>query len=354
MMRFQRQIVLPELGERGQEILRSSSVLVVGAGGLGHPAIQYLVGMGVGRLGVVDGDVVSESNLHRQVLFEWNDVGKAKARVIKEKYQVRGDPTEVEAYDRFLTRDLALELFSRFDVIIDGTDNFPSKFLINDVCVHLDKPFVYGAISGFEGQLAVFWRNQGPCYRCLVSEMPRSPVASCVETGVVGALPGIIGSMQALEALKLILYMKGHQSRLTFLLGRIQVFDFAANTAFTLDLPKRPGCRCQLGKTSFEEIEDAPALACGATSPGLLVDVREDDEWREFHTPGAFHWPLSRLLQGEMPEELRAERITTICKSGGRARQGAEILRANGYEATFTSESVYGYQTWKKESTAAG
>lgn len=343
-MRYQRQILLSEIGEQGQKKLQSAKVLVVGAGGLGHPAIQYLVAMGVGQIGVIDGDVVSETNLHRQVLFNSNDIEKNKAEVIKEYFQKRNESHSIKPYNLFLNKKIALDLFPEYDVIIDGTDNFETKFLINDVCCLYDKPMVYGSISQFEGQVSVFWKRYGPCYRCLVKQKPLSKIQNCAEAGVVGILPGIIGAMQAMETLKVLLK---DQNSNTFkpLIGRISVFNFLDNTTLNLNLARRKNCLCQCENLKASGIEELTVQQCRVQSANELIDVRELDELTEFNIPGVRHWPLSKLLQGEFPPVAKDEKLIAICKSGVRAEKASEILKTNGYlKVSFTKESIYGYQ----------
>lgn len=347
-MRYQRQIVLSEIGQLGQEILRSARVLVVGAGGLGHPAIQYLSRMGVGTIGVVDGDVVDESNLHRQVLFDPDDIGKNKALVIEEKFKAKREPARIVPYSFYLDKKLALEIMPGYDLVLDGTDNFESKLLINDVCCLLDKPMVYGSISQFEGHVSVFWKRHGPCYRCLVKDKPSSNIRNCADAGVVGALPGIIGAIQAMEALKLLL-MSETQNQFRPLIGCLQVFDFSGNESLKLSLPIRSNCLCRKAYTDVADIDDFRLPVCSAPLKSELIDVREPDELSEFSVEGVLHWPLSRMLNGDLPSIPRDGKITTICKSGVRAERASEILRSNGFlKASYTKESIYGYQSGQK------
>lgn len=341
-MRFQRQILL--LGHSGQEALISSKVLIIGAGGLGHPAIQYLAAMGVGSLGIVDGDTVSESNLHRQIIFDINDIGKNKAQVIEEKIKFRKEPIKVTAYPQFLDKKLALEVFPHYDLVLDGTDNFESKFLINDLCCFLNKPMVYGSVSQFEGHVSVFWKDNGPCYRCLVPQKPSTQIQSCADAGVIGVLPGIIGSMQALEAMKILLYLKG-QRKFETLLGFLKIFNFEDNSVFHLKLLKRSNCFCSQKQIRLQDIKEISDVFCSTPLKAELIDVRELNEYKEFNIEGALHWPLSKLLQGELPQLSSEKEWITICKSGTRAEKASAIFRANGYsKVSFTKESIYGYQ----------
>ncbi|MCC6278918.1 MAG: HesA/MoeB/ThiF family protein [Oligoflexia bacterium] len=348
-MRYLRQIRLPEIGQFGQQVIGKSRVLVVGAGGLGHPVIQYLAALGVGSIGVVDGDVVSESNLHRQILFDANDIGKNKATVIHNKFRLRKEPCEIIPYDRYLTKSLALELFLQYDLIIDGTDNFDSKFLINDVCLLYSKPMIYGSVSQFEGQLSVFWKGRGPCYRCLHSEKPRSQIENCAEAGVIGISPGIIGAMQAMEAFKIIMILNEDQRTFSSLLGYLQVFNFIDASVVKLALPVLKTCLCQKTDFQIQDIEHGNFTMCYRSDVSDLLDVRETDEYSNQEDLRIERWPMSKLLNGEFPNYQMDRKIVTICKSGARAEKSAEILRSKGYYgASFTMESIDEYQVGPK------
>jgi adenylyltransferase/sulfurtransferase len=192
--RYLRQIILPEIGKRGQEFLLNSKVLIIGAGGLGHPAALYLSAMGIGQIGIMDGDVVDITNLHRQVLFDSKDVGSNKSEVLAQKISLQNQDIQVVSYNKFLTKQLGKSLFSDYDVVIDATDNFASKYLINDLCLLFKKPLVYGAISQYEGQISSFFAPISACYRCLFPKIPQSKIQNCAQSGVVGPLPGIIGT----------------------------------------------------------------------------------------------------------------------------------------------------------------
>ncbi|HEY5605630.1 MAG TPA: molybdopterin-synthase adenylyltransferase MoeB, partial [Thermoplasmata archaeon] len=218
--RYSRHLILPEVGMAGQLKLKQSSAIVIGAGGLGVPLLQYLSAAGVGRIGVVDFDVIDPTNLQRQVLYGTKDVGRRKIEVAKERVQQINPNIDVQTYETRLTSENALEILKDYDVIIDGTDNFPTRYLVNDASVLLKKPNVYGSIFRFEGQASVFWAEKGPCYRCLYAEPPPPGlVPSCAEGGVLGVLPGIVGSIQAIETIKVLLG-KGDT-----LVGRLLVFD---------------------------------------------------------------------------------------------------------------------------------
>ena len=229
-MRYDKQIALPEVGEAGQQKLAEAKVLVVGAGGLGCPALQYLVAAGIGTIGIVDGDVVNETNLHRQVLYTNSDVGKPKVEVAAERLYQLNPEVKINTYSDFLTAKNAMDIVANYDLIVDATDNFAARYRINDVCVKLDKPFVYGAIHRFEGQVSVFNYKGGPTYRCLFPEYPtENQIPNCNETGVLGVLPGIVGTHQATEVLKMILgigeVLSGKLMTLNLLTNSSQIFE---------------------------------------------------------------------------------------------------------------------------------
>src|SRR5688572_15510147 len=235
--RYSRHLLLPEVGVEGQQKLKAASVLLVGAGGLGSPIALYLAAAGVGHLGLVDFDVVDESNLQRQVLHGTSDVGRLKLESARDRLREINPHVEVHLHPTRLTSQNALEIVAQYDIVADGTDNFPTRYLVNDACVLLRKPNVYGSIFQFEGQVSVFGAQDGPCYRCLFREPPPAGlVPSCAEGGVLGVLPGIVGSLQALEVLKLILGV-GEP-----LIGRLQLFDGLKFKWRELRIRKNPAC----------------------------------------------------------------------------------------------------------------
>ena len=351
--RYSRHLVLEEVGWAGQAALKRARVAVVGIGGLGSPVALYLAAAGVGTLGLIDFDVVDVSNLQRQVLFGSADVGRPKVAAAAERLQQANPHVVLEPHPVQLTSANALEILGAYDVVVDGTDNFPTRYLVNDACVLLGKPYVYGSILRFEGQLSVFDARTGPCYRCLFREPPPPGlVPSCAEGGVLGVLPGIIGSVQALETIKLIIG-KGET-----LAGRILVFDAFRFRWRELKLRKNPECPlCGVHPTITQLIDYD--VFCGTTagdskaSDGLtvpqlgprelkqrldagdaltLVDVREPSEWdiANLGRYGARSIPLGQL--GERADELdRQAETVLICRSGVRSATAARQLLALGF-----------------------
>ncbi len=345
--RYSRHLIMPEVGLDGQQALKASSVLIVGAGGLGTPAATYLAAAGVGRIGIVDFDVIEASNLHRQVLYSEEDIGRDKVDVIKERLEKVNPFIKVEAHKIKLDSSNALEIFRRYDVILDGTDNFPTRYLVNDASVILGKPNVYASIFRFDGQVSVFYPREGPCYRCLYPEPPPPGlVPSCAEGGVLGVLPGIMGSIQAAQTIGLLLHT-GQP-----LIGRLLLFD-AASARFTeLALTKNPQCPvCGVNPTITELIdytafcgveetvkldankEVAPLTAKQWRDAGrslVLLDVREPFETNICSLEGSKHIPL-----GELPRRVNeldtADTIVVYCRSGVRSAKAVEFLSTVGF-----------------------
>lgn len=345
LLRYSRHLLLPEVGVRGQERLRDARVLVIGAGGLGSPAALYLAAAGVGTLGLVDFDVVDLTNLQRQILHGTGDVGRPKLDSATERIGDLNPHVEVIRHAERLDSGCAREVIARYDVVVDGTDNFPTRYLVNDACVLEGKPLVYGSIFRFEGQASVFDAVTGPCYRCLYPEPPPPGlVPSCAEGGVLGVLPGIIGSIQALEAIKLVLGIG------ETLVGRLLLVDALRLRLRELRLRKDPACPICGDSPSIRELIDyeafcgigagAPAateVAVGqlagelaTAEPPRLVDVREPHEWAIVRLPDAALIPL-----GELPDRLgeldpRAP-IVTYCHRGVRSQRAREILAGAGF-----------------------
>jgi len=347
--RYARHLVMPEVGMTGQKKLNSASVLCVGAGGLGSPALFYLAAAGVGRIGIVDADKVDRTNLQRQILHTDQDVGRPKTDSAREKLLALNPTITVETHEQKLTSANAREIISQYDLVIDGTDNFPARYLINDVCVWQQKPNVHGSIFRFEGQLTVFHSPKGPCYRCLYPEPPSAEDApNCAEAGVLGVLPGIVGSLQALEAIKLILGVGDS------LVGRLLQLDTLSMDWRQFKIRRNPVCVvcgdaptitdlidyeqfCSTQRREPEEEMEIPQISVEKLKqmreeqqPFLLLDVREAHELDISRLDPCTHIPM-----GDVPErlaELDAETETVvICRSGRRSNDIAKILLKSGF-----------------------
>ena len=348
--RYARQTILPELGSIGQKRLSQASVLCVGAGGLGCPALLYLAGAGVGHIGIIDHDTVDETNLHRQILYTMDDIGAPKAAAAKARLSAINPHINITAYAGKLRAENAEQLCAAYDVIIDGTDNFAAKYLINDLSVKHRTPYIHGAVLGFEGQVAVFDARGGgdACYRCLFAHAPKNNVPNCADGGVIGAAAGIIGTMQAMEAIKIIV---NHDS-LKPLRSTLFTIDTRTMHARRLKIAVDPACSvCSLSPEAIiikdnYTMNDTPQMPCGAVREisvadvkakdmPLLIDVREADEWAAGHIDGAHHLALSELLEGQKtPNDLEVkstQEIILYCRSGQRSRNAADIFMRAGY-----------------------
>jgi adenylyltransferase/sulfurtransferase len=342
---------MPEVGMDGQLKLKNAKVLCIGAGGLGSPLLLYLGAAGVGRLGIVDFDVVDFTNLQRQVIHGTADVGRSKLESAQATIREINPNVEVVGYDVRLTSENALELFRDFDIIVDGTDNFPTRYLLNDACVLLGKPNVYGSIFRFEGQASVFYARQGPCYRCLYPEPPPPGlVPSCAEGGVLGVLPGIVGCLQAMETIKLII------GQGQTLIGRLLVFDALGMKFRELKLRKNPDCPvcgahptitglidyeqfCGIrGEEHTSDMSGVPEIGprevkqmMDEKQPFVLIDVREPHEFQICRIPGSTLIPL-----GEIPKRMHeldsASEIVVHCRSGQRSARAVEFLMKAGFQ----------------------
>jgi sulfur-carrier protein adenylyltransferase/sulfurtransferase len=353
--RYSRHLIMPEVGVDGQKKLKAGSVLCIGAGGLGSPAAMYLAAAGVGRIGIVDFDVVDFSNLQRQLLHGTSDVGRSKLESAKDRLHDLNPHIEIDTYETTVSSDNALDLFKPYDVILDGTDNFPTRYLVNDACVLTGKPNAYGSIFRFEGQASVFATKEGPCYRCLYPEPPPPGlVPSCAEGGVLGVLPGIIGVIQATEAIKLILGV-GEP-----LIGRFLIYDALKMRFRELKLRKDPDCPvCGTHPTvtkliDYEQFcgirpEPAAAQQAGAAvnewettsvdlkkridagDDVLILDVREPNEYQICRIPGSVLIPLGELPRryAELPKD---KDIVAHCKMGGRSAKATEFLQSVGFK----------------------
>jgi adenylyltransferase/sulfurtransferase len=351
--RYSRHLIMPEVGVEGQRKLKAAKVLCIGAGGLGSPAAMYLAAAGIGTLGIVDFDVVDFSNLQRQIIHGTPDVGRTKLESAKTRLNALNPNVQIETYDEALSSENALRLFAPYDVILDGTDNFPTRYLVNDACVLTGKPNAYGSIFRFEGQASVFATKEGPCYRCLYPEPPPPGlVPSCAEGGVFGVLPGIIGVIQATETIKLILGA-GEP-----LIGRFLIYDALRMRFRELKLRKDadcPVCGTHPTVTKLIDYEQfcgvAPHQVAAAAAPPtsmdaltskelkaeldrgdqvVIVDVREPQEYQINRLPGSILIPLGDLPKRYVELDPNAN-IVTQCKSGVRSAKAQDFLRSKGF-----------------------
>ncbi len=365
ILRYSRHLIMPEVGMEGQLKLKNAKVLLIGTGGLGAPLGLYLAAAGVGKLGLVDFDVVDFTNLQRQVTFGSEDVGRPKTEAARARLASLNPDIEIQTFETKLTSENALELFKDFDVIVDGTDNFPTRYLVNDACILLGKPNVYGSIFRFEGQVTVFGMPDGPCYRCLYPEPPPPGlVPSCAEGGVLGVLPGIVGSIQAMETIKLILGSGEN------LVGRLLLFDALGMKFRELKLRKNPQCpMCGANRTIHQLIdyyefcgvrgEEAPApnVQVPEITPKelkarldrgddlFILDVREPHEYQICNLKGQL------IPLGELPQrvhELDSSReIVAHCRSGKRSAEAVDFLRKAGFQKILNLKG--GILAWSDE-----
>ncbi len=367
-LRYSRHLLIPAVGEAGQLRLKNASVLLIGTGALGSPAALYLTAAGVGRLGLVDADVVDASNLQRQILHGESWIGKPKLESAASRLREVNPHVQVELHPVRLTPENALQIATSYDILVDGSDNFPTRFLTNDTAFLLGKPLVYGAIHRFEGQTGVFAPHlSGPCYRCLLPNMPApGSVPSCQEAGVLGVLPGIIGSLQAMEAIKLILGI-GHVP-----LGKLTCYD-ALNSAFrTLKLSRDPQCRLcgdHPEITSVSNSETTASTTCAFTPEymqsitttelrailkgnfqGVLIDVREPDEYAAAHIEGSRLIPL-QTLSTQLASLPATREILVHCKAGGRSAKAVQLLLDHGF--TSVKNVTGGMDAWLAENPSS-
>ena len=346
--RYSRQSTLPEIGLDGQEKLRRTKILCIGAGGLGCPALLYLAGAGIGTLGIVDHDRVDISNLQRQILFTTADQGRAKALAARDRLLALNPDIIVNAFDHALTEANAESLISGYDIIIDATDNFSARFLINDAAVKLRKPVVFAAIQGFDGQISVFDAASGPCYRCLYPQPPAAIICNCAEAGIIGALAGVMGSMQAQEAIKLAI---GHDS-FKSLAGRLWMIDGRTMETRIIKIPKSQDCRaCSLPPEkitlqAMPGIAEISAQDAASLQNIVFFDVREEAEWKAGFIPQARFLPLSLLQDSPQmflpPAEDHAALL--YCQRGMRSRKAVELLQAAGFKNLYSLQG--GYEAW--------
>ncbi|PYO88146.1 MAG: molybdenum cofactor biosynthesis protein MoeB [Gemmatimonadetes bacterium] len=362
LLRYSRHLTLPDVGLDGQAKLKSARVLLVGAGGLGSPAALYLAAAGVGTLGLVDFDLVDRSNLQRQIIHGTAAIGTPKIESARARLHDVNPHVQLQTFGERLTSGNALEILQSFDVVVDGSDNFPTRYLVNDACVLLGKPNVYGSVFRFDGQVSVFYAKEGPCYRCLYAEPPPPDlVPSCSEGGVLGVLPGIIGSLQALEAIKQIVGF-GES-----LIGRLVLFDGRRMQFRELTLQKDPDCPVCGSRPTVTALIDYEAF-CGAGGSGLgagaeitalelererarrpelvLVDVREPREAEIAHIAGARLIPL-RELPGRLAELSGHGDIVTLCHHGPRSLKARDILTGAGFANVRSLAG--GIDAWSRE-----
>jgi sulfur-carrier protein adenylyltransferase/sulfurtransferase len=349
--RYSRHLIIPDVGMTGQKRLKNARVLCVGAGGLGSPALLYLAAAGVGTLGIIDFDVVDESNLQRQIIHGQSDVGRSKAESARDSILEINPYVNVVLHPERLDSDNAMEIFAQYDLIVDGTDNFATRYLVNDACVLLGKPYVWGSIYRFDGQASVFWAEHGPCYRCLYPEPPPpGMVPSCAEGGVLGVLCASIGSIQVNEAIKVITGI-GEP-----LAGRLMIYDALEMSYRTVRVRKDPDCAvCGKNPTITELIdyeafcgaisEDAQQAASGSTITAtqlkemldndekiFLIDVREPNEYEIVSIPGSVLIPKDQFLNGNALEQLPQDRrIVLHCKSGARSAECLAVVKNAGF-----------------------
>ncbi len=362
--RYSRHLIIPDVGMSGQKRLKNAKVLCVGAGGLGSPALMYLAAAGVGTLGIVDFDVVDESNLQRQIIHGQADVGRLKAESARDSVKEINPFTEVVLHTERLDSGNAMRIFEPYDLIVDGTDNFATRYLVNDACVLLGKPYVWGSIYRFDGQASVFWAEHGPCYRCLYPEPPPpGMVPSCAEGGVLGVLCASIGSIQVNEAIKVIAGIGDP------LVGRLMIYDALEMSYRSVRVNKDPECPVCGKNPSVTELidydafcgtvsEEAQEAAAGSTITArdlkkmldanediFLVDVREPNEYEIVSIPGARLIPKGEFLSGAALESLPQDRrIVLHCKTGVRSAEVLAVVKSAGFaDAVHVGGGVIGW-----------
>ena len=366
ILRYSRHLLIPEVGLEGQRKLKNSSALVIGTGGLGSPVALYLAAAGVGRIGLVDYDVVDSSNLQRQVIHGTSTIGKLKVESARDKLLDLNPDIQIDIYNEPFTSENAIRIAKDYDVLIDGTDNFPTRYLTNDVCVFLGKPNIYGSIFRFDGQLSVFYAKEGPCYRCLFPEPPPPGlVPSCAEGGVLGVLPGTIGTLQATEALKVLLGI-GEP-----MIGKLLLYNALDMSFDFVKLKKNPNCRVCGPNADIKELIDYEEF-CGVpghdheegsagagldiTAPELaervkinhlkLLDVREPHELEISALPNAVNIPLGQLAS-RLAELNSADDMVVFCKGGTRSARALELLSSAGFKKVKNLKG--GINAWAKE-----
>lgn len=360
MHRYSRHLLLPEIGTDGQIKLKQAKVLVVGAGGLGSPVLLYLAAAGVGTIGIADYDIVDLSNLQRQILYTDSDLGLAKATTAASRAARLNPQIAIREHNQRISAENILELFSAYDIIVDGTDNFSTRYLISDACVLLKKPNVHGSIYRFEGQATVFCFDGGPCYRCLFPEPPQAGVvANCAEAGVLGVMAGMIGCIQAGEVLKIILGIGQTLSQ------RLLLYDALSMNVDTLPLPRNADCPACGTNPSITSVEEPAVSTCIPAADAVkeitalelkkqmqehqqfaLLDVRTRGEVQICKIDGSKHIPLAELPQ-RLNELDKNDRIVVYCKSGMRSLSAQKLLEQNGFKKVFNLTG--GINSWRSQ-----
>ena len=342
--RYSRQIVIPQIQESGQERIRNAKVLCIGAGGLGSPALMYLAAAGVGTIGIVDFDTVDETNLHRQVLYGQSDIGKKKVDVAKSKIEESNPLVSVTTYPVRINPSNVLEIMAVYDIVIDATDNFATRYLINDAAVLLNKPYVWGSVNRFDGQAAVFWSSLGPCYRCLHPEPPApGTVQNCADAGVLGVLCASIASIQVNEVIKAITGIGELQ------IGKLMIYEALEAEHSKIDIHKNPLCViCGANPTQVNLLENYESFCGVASAPEIsvedlkkkfaanddfiLIDVREPDEFASSRIPGSVLIPKAHFFDATALDLLpRDKEIILHCRSGVRSAHCLAIIQGAGF-----------------------
>ncbi len=337
LKRYSRHIILSEIGKEGQIKLKKAKVLVIGAGGLGCPILQYLTAAGIGTIGIVDFDKVDVSNLQRQILFSHEDIGKNKAKAAKERLSGQNPFVNFNVYETFLTKDNALEIIQSYDIIVDGSDNFATRYLTNDACVIAQKPLVFGAIFKFDGQVSVFNYQSGPTYRCLFPEPPApNSVPNCSDTGVLGVLPGIIGTLQANETLKIILEIGDVLNGKFFTFDALKmqsfIFEFGKNemnTKITELIDYDTFCGTSSEQLSFQEELSFEDIQDQSKDKTILIDVRPESEHEEYNI-GGINIPLE-VFNVNYKKITKEKQIILYCNYGQRSLKALQFLKKQGF-----------------------
>ncbi|MEI7494267.1 MAG: HesA/MoeB/ThiF family protein [Alphaproteobacteria bacterium] len=359
LLRYQKQIILPEINTKGQSKISEGKVLCVGAGGLGSPLLLYLAAAGVGTIGIIDGDNVDISNLQRQILFKTNDIGKNKAFCAKKTLNQLNPTITIHRYEEYLSSQNCIDLFKQYDVIVDGSDNFATKYLINDAAVKVGRPVVYASVIGFEGQVSIFdSHNNGPCYRCLYPTPPNIHINNCAEAGIIGSVVGILGTLQSLQTLYVLLgYDHCMQHSIISLLGKLLVYNLKNMESSIFNLQKNVACKT-CSKTKEEifinstELSTCRSLNFELDFPnaknfsGVILDVREENERANGFIPSSVHIPFSIITKNSkiLHQFNKQNQCLVYCQSGIRSQQVAQIMNKLSFKHVYNLKG--GYLTW--------